>query len=355
MTTNFHLFAGQSLANGTSNETTTDLLGAQTDPLIQRFALNGSLQPLQSPDTDGVTATKPGRSFAEAVGSPIIVNTHAEGGQGYATLKKGSNTYNEVIDALTAGVPSTPVVAKSMHIIHGEADIDKTQSVYQGYLAEWQADYNADIKAITGQSADIPAFICQKTYQGIDTVSLAQVAAARENPAIHLVCPKYTLGTQVHLPNLSYVYLGEYHARAYKTWRDTGSWSPLWPTRVIATRNVVTIDFHVPYGPLVFDTTTVAAQTNQGFQVRDADGTKTITSVELLGTSSVKITLSSELGASPMVRYGANGLGNLRDSDPGVSYHDGTPLRNWCVLFDDPIFAAGKAPPSTTARKAGAL
>lgn len=355
MTTNYHLFAGQSLADGTPNETTVDILGAQSNPAIQRFTLAGALQALQAPDTDGLSTTKPGRSFADSVGSPIIVNTHAEGGRGYATLKKGSNTYNESTATLALGHASTPVVAKSVHIIHGESDTDKSQATYQGYLNEWQSDYQTDIKAITGQSADIPAFICQKTYQGIDAVALAQVAAARANPLIHLVCPKYQLGSQIHLPNLSYIYLGEYHARAYKTWRDTGAWEPLWPTRIVATRNVVTIDFHVPYGPLVFDTTTIASQASYGFQVRDDNGTKTISSVELLGTSSVKITLSSELGSTPMVKYAGNGLGNLRDSDPSVSYYNSTPLRNWCVLFDDPIVHAGKAPPSTTARKTGVI
>jgi hypothetical protein len=38
-------------------------------------------------------------------------------------------------------------------------------------------------------------------------------------------------------------------------------------------------------------------------------------------------------------------LGNLRDSDPGVSAYDATPLRNWALQTLDPLGIVEQKPP----------
>ena len=131
---------------------------------------------------------------------------------------------------------------------------------------------------------------------------------------------------------------------------DGLTWTPLSPTSVTRTGNVITATFYVPVPPLQFDTTLVLPKANQGFEYFDNSPTPpTITNVQIVGNT-VRITLSAiPTGSNQRLRYAYTGVigqvganqvgsprGNLRDSDATPSLY-GSNLYNWAVTFDKPV------------------
>jgi hypothetical protein len=120
---------------------------------------------------------------------------------------------------------------------------------------------------------------------------------------------------------------------------------------------VVTVHFHVPVPPLVWDTTFDAPaitewKNGKGFELRDASGNITITSVAIAASGdAVQITAGTDLPASGLiVGYALTGQGvqlsnhskavrwgQLRDSDPftGATSKQANP--NYSVSFEMPV------------------
>lgn len=194
--------------------------------------------------------------------------------------------------------------------------------------------------------------LCQLSSQAatvtnvLKQVSLGQLNACKDNPTkLFMVGPKYQLNyaDNTHLTNYSYRWLGEYHAKAWKSILTTGSWKPLWPTETSLTDNIIRISFNIPQGPLVFDTTLVATIPNYGFEYMDDTASASISSVAI-DNSDIVITLDgTPTGANKKIRYaytnqvgGPGPKGNLRDSDTTPSFY-GNALYNWCVHFEEDI------------------
>lgn len=277
---------------------------------------------------------------AEHAALDLGTHTEARNATAYSGLKKGTGPYA----AMVAWVTGHSEDVTALHVIHGEADANAGASAatYQGYLEEWHSDYLTDLKAITGQVGDFPMLVCQThswDAYGLSgpTTGLGQLQAAIDNADIYMVGPHYQLdgaGDGVHLSATGYADLATLHARALSSVLDTGDWEPLRPTGATLGGSVITVDFTVPTGNLQFDTSTVAAQTNQGFSVVSDSGDETIADVSLgVDGTSVEITVSGTPGANPKVRYGwaADGFGNLCDSETD----DG--LANWCVHFEQAV------------------
>jgi len=293
----------------------------------------------------------------------IVATKNGVGGYNYGQLKKGTAPYATGL----AQVQSVKDAAYALHrpdrvsavtVIHGESDhvAGTTASEYLGYLSEWQSDYENDIKGITGQSGTIPLFTDQMdsytTYgQATSPIPLAQLAATENNPnKLYLVTPKYflTYSDGIHLLNTSYRWLGEYYAKVMKKVIVDGEvWKPLSPTTISRNGNILTVDFHVPSGSLVFDTTVVSPRTNYGFDYSDSTSSASITNVEIFDSHTVKITLNqTPTGANPTLSYAYTGTagalagaqsvgsaaGNLRDSDTTISA-SGNTLYDWAVQF----------------------
>lgn len=308
------------------------------------------------------------RGVLDLVASPpseILFHGQAWGGKNYAALKKGgsSGVFEKIIAQAEDINASRPLaIYKGVSCIHGEQDGLDNNTNYAANLTEWQANFETDLKAATGQTEDIPLFICQvgsaSGYgytSGIATVAfpsqLQQLVAHKANSKIHLVCPKYQLDyyDHSHITNKAQRVLGEYYAKAFAVVEAGGTWEPLRPTTIVGAGNTVTISFTGRLGNLVFDTTLVEPATNQGFAYQD-DAGRTITNVQIVNNQ-VVITLSGTIGANPLVSYaynnGAGGAanqvaglgarGNLRDSDTAVSAFDGARLYNWCVIFRESV------------------
>ena len=157
-----------------------------------------------------------------------LMNNNAIAGAAYASLKKGTQAYADGLTQITyakdqAVVLNRPYSVTAVATLHGPADASNA-SVYHEYLNEWRTDLNTDIKAITGQTANIPMFIDQSsnfTAYGNTTSELvsAQLKAAEENALTYMVGPKYqfTYNTDnTHLTNESYRWFGEYLGKAIK-------------------------------------------------------------------------------------------------------------------------------------------
>jgi len=319
-------------------------------------------------------ASAMGNGLTSLNGYQIAVTKHGVGNTEYAGLKKGTNPYlNGLNQALfvKSGAENIGKVSRIIAVtsIHGERDhvIGTDASTYEGYLSEWQEDYDNDLKMITGQYNDIPLFTDQvSSFTGYNSatsvIPIAQLNASENNlNKIYLVTPKYFFDYAdfAHITNTSYGWLGEYYAKVInKVVHEGVSWRPLSPDRAIISGNIIYVDFHVPEGELVFDTTLVSERNNKGFEYYDSTSSATISNVEILDEDTVKITLSGiPTGNNQRVRYAYTGVpgtqpgaqnsdsagGNLRDTDTATSLYGNT-LYNWAVHFDEPIIVDSSLP-----------
>lgn len=322
------------------------------------------------PGTEAATETM-SSAFANLASDegrhPMLVSVHGAGAFPYFKLKKGTRPYEtgmiqvRAAKALADKLGRTYVV-RAVTNVHGESDHAEKTTTYARDLAEWQADYERDIQAITGQREPVPMFHTQisswtRMMKGTPTSAIPQAqleASIASHGKIVLVGPKYHLPYAkdgVHLSNEGYRHLGEDYAKAYRrVVLENGTWEPLRPIAIARDGRVITVRFAVPSPPLVLDTERVADPGSYGFEYTDAAGTSPrIEKVELTGADTVAIILSAEPTAQDRrIRYAFTGTkgarsgpetgarGNLRDSDATPSRH-GYALYNWCVHFDEPV------------------
>jgi hypothetical protein len=295
----------------------------------------------------------------------LLVSAHGLGGKPYSDLKK-----NGALAAYANGMAQAQaghdlaLAAGKTHVIravtnvHGESDHNKGNVNYATDLVEWQSDYEADARAITGQTEPVPMLHTQfsswtKLAGGLTTsaVCAAQLAAHVDAPGkVILVGAKYHLpyaADGVHLTNEGYRHMGEDYAKVYRRVILEGkTWEPVRPKTVARAGAVVTLKMHVPAPPLVLDTALVSDPGSMGFEWTD-DGpvVPTIASVAVIAPDTVVVTLSGAPNANGRIRYAFTGVagakggpttgprGNLRDSDKTPS-RDGYALYNWAVHFD---------------------
>ncbi len=232
-------------------------------------------------------------------------------------------------------------------LTHGECDA--TNDHYEDELRRLFVDYDADLKAITGQTETIPLLVSQQcTFpaEGGPSPSTLAVwsAGVRWPNEIIDVGPKYQyayLRDKVHLDAAGYRRLGEKYAEVYDVVvRQRKPWAPLQPVAVKRSGNTITVDFHVPNPPLAWDESLAPPHQGtftewargRGFEVLADQRPLVITGVQLRGTS-VVIVLRDPLPPSMAVTVGyavqqdakvASGgdvhgrRGQLRDSDPFV-------------------------------------
>ncbi|MFO0735959.1 MAG: hypothetical protein U0270_08765 [Labilithrix sp.] len=315
----------------------------------------------------------------------LLMSLHGRSGNTYWCLRKGGCNYmtglnhpfdqgmQEVQSGLyLAKAQGKSYVVRAVVAIHGESDhysytagnqefpnsgSDGTPGEIQNYadgLLEWQSDYETGVKEITRQSQPVPMFISQISgWNDAKTSKVAQFqldAHVRAPGKVILVGPAYALELGqvdcLHYTNVGEQHLGEMFGKVYaKVVLEGRTWEPVRPQTVTRNGAELTVRFHVPEPPLVFDTSIVAATKDMGFEYLDGAGNvQAITKVELTGADTVKITLASDAGPghltyaqnqtpSTCIGTPSGARGNLRDSDKTPSQH-GFPLYNWSVHFD---------------------
>ncbi len=382
--TYFHVIStGQSLAVGAfstpalslsqpyNNLMFVDGLQGSITPLIPLIETgNGSLE---SPSS-GIANSL--RAYDTLLQRPVIVGLRAQGGTSYTGLKKGTTIYNDILNQVSTAKTAVDGLADNtffktlgVTLAHGEDDqYLGLASSYQANLEELQADYENDVNAITGSTDTLPLFISQMNTGWSSEVALAQYEAHKNNPnKIILIGPKYQYSyhtDNLHLSNIGSRYSGEMFAKVMKkVVIDGDTWNPLMPTALNRNGAVIVLDYNIPVGALVLDTTNMVQHTNYGFEFTQTGGNNpNISNVQLINSDSqVQITLDAvPTGTDQKIRYAWTcGLtpdpfagrcadptdpdavgGNLRDSDSSISpASDGTglPLYNWGVTFEEPI------------------
>lgn len=240
----------------------------------------------------------------------------------------------------------------AVFLTHGESDAaigtGITAAEYEAGVVKLAQDYDADLRAITGQTQKVMLFTSQQgsfppVADVIPSTTNALWSVSVKNPS-DIVCvgPKYQyeyVADRVHLPAAAYERVGEKYAEAYYETVVMGKrWRPLEPVQVTRVGREITVRLHVPYPPLSWDEAFAAPHQSmghpwskgKGFEVATAAGAKlVIDSVAIVG-SAVRITLAADPPAGALaVRYAivqdvagaAGGLpegrhGLLRDADP---------------------------------------
>ncbi|MEO8179266.1 MAG: dockerin [Deltaproteobacteria bacterium] len=262
----------------------------------------------------------------------------------------------------------------AIFLTHGESDAGNAN--YANDMLQLWTDYNADLKAITGQTQDIPLFTSQQhgiymyaagqADRNIDVSTKLQWTASLDHPG-QIVCtgPKYQypyFTDFLHLVPLGYELMGEKYAEVFYQHVLLGRpWKPLQPLAPTLTRSgpVITVDFYVPVPPLAWDD--VLPKPHQadlmewaqgrGFEVRTAGQGSTpltIQSVELLDQDTVQITCTTDVPAGATLGYAATSdgaaisgvsprWGQLKDSDPFVGELTQMVQANYAVAFELPV------------------
>ena len=314
-----------------------------------------------------IGSTLADKLITSGISKNVFFHGQAYGGKAYSEIKKGGSTgvYEKCITqagSVKLREPST--VYRAIAFIHGEQDGINNNTSYADNISEWISDFNSDLKLITGQSEDIHGYLCQTASAGgygfnggisetTFPTPLQQLTAHKTNSLVTMVCSKYFLKyyDHAHITNKSQGILGEYYAKAIEYECRTGTkFEPCRPIRFTKTGNKVIIKFTGVEHGLSFDTEMVSPAANNGFSYSDAAG-NSISSVSITGDDEVTITLSGNVGASPVVAYayhngsggavnqadGQGDRGNLRGTSKDTSKVTGQPLHPWCVIFREEI------------------
>jgi len=259
----------------------------------------------------------------------------------------------------------------AIFLTHGESDAGNPN--YTNDMLQLWTDYNADLKAITGQTQAIPLFTSQqhgifqyapgRAALNIDLSTTLQWTASLDHPE-EIVCvgPKYQYPYDpdwLHLQPLGYELMGEKYAQAFYQHVLLGRpWKPLQPIASTVARNgaVITVDFEVPVPPLAFDE--VLPRPHQedltewaegrGFEVRTGATRLAIASVTLVDEDTVQITLAADVPAGATLGYAAMSdaaavpnvtprWGQQKDSDPFVVAFTNQAQPNYAVSFELPV------------------
>ena len=320
-----------------------------------------------------------------AVSGGDYVNVHGEfgeNGQCMTYLRKGapqSGVNGHAYEATLMEARAITRLAKASNktygigaiiVTHGECDAGN--SSYESELFKLSSDYNADLPIITGQSQKIQMIVSQQNSSNDRAAStLAQWRVGVSHPA-EIVCsgPKYQypyFSDHLHLTTAGYERLGEKYGQIYFERVVMGrDWQPLQPTQVERNGRLISVHFHVPVLPLVWDTllplpqqSSLAWREGKGFEVRAGNSNVTISTVEIVADT-VRITCASDLpptgvvvgyamqaggpnaaqvkdASGTLLWTGTVRWGQLRDSDPFRGATTMMVQPNYSVAFEIPV------------------
>ena len=243
-------------------------------------------------------------------------------------------------------------------VTHGECDAGNSD--YENDLYQLWSDYNTGLPAITGQKQKIQMIVSQQNSCNDRSAStLAQWKIGLDHLA-DIVCsgPKYQYPSEegIHLTADGYRQLGEKYGQVYYERVVLGrNWQPLQPTTVKRNGAVITVHYHVPVPPLIWETAFQSPHQSveewkqgKGFEVSTAGGEKVAIASVAISGDAVIITCASDPGPNARVGYAMIGekvrmnasfqgtfrWGLLRDSDPFKGAGTGKAQPNYGVAFE---------------------
>ncbi|WP_256804587.1 hypothetical protein [Pseudomonas putida] len=285
----------------------------------------------------------------------VLASVHGRGGYRVNQLNKGTLYYANSITAVIAAKAEATRLGYAYRVpfidwIQGEADRNMASGGYLAAMLQLQADYDADIRAASGQPEAVPILLDQisnwTAYGGQTSyVPLDQLQAAIDYPSrFYCAGPKYwfpTVSDGIHLPFDSSMKLGCMRARASQAIIDGRTWLPTHAISAVRSGAVIRLQFHTPSWPLVIDTTRVTDPGNWGIRYVDDAQSASVQSVRHVGGNTIEVTLSAvPTGGNPYIGIadiGAAGAAGgpstgarscLRDSSPDLDGY-GNPVFNW--------------------------
>jgi lysophospholipase L1-like esterase len=359
------------------------------DPADPTLAMAPLIEPIGRPSTaypsswpTNIAGETPHAAMADEITALVkaasdrdFVSVHTEvgeNGQGIRFLKKNPDQQGVLGHAFAASLIETKAIARlaraagksfgvgAIIVTHGENDAGNAK--YEDQLHQLWQDYSADLPAVTGQTQPIQMILSQQNSTNNRSAStLAQWKIGVDFPDNIVCCgPKYQYpsGDGTHLTTLGYRELGEKYGQVYFDRVILGQhWQPLQPTGITRNGKTITVHFHVPVEPLVWDTTfdpphqTVDPwKQGKGFELSTSKGQMiAIESVEIAGDD-VVIACATDPGPGTVVSYAMIGektrmskpfpglarWGLLRDSDPFQGAATGKPQPNYAVAFEMP-------------------
>jgi hypothetical protein len=392
---NHMLSYGESLSVGA---TAQNILSTSQPYLNTTFSKGPRLDPLGSGETLGIIPLVEQYNSPASDGGGNRGETHCSGAANYASLeliRKGISPNEHIIFASTAGYGGAKIsdlakggaiyprvlnhINKARELNAGKSHkavftpfiIGTNDAFYatsyvnfKNTFQQVHLDFNADVKALTGQDEDVLFAIVQISY-GVKTqpqISKALWDLPQENENFLFITPTYHLqhSEGTHLTNIGYKRLGAYFGRAYSQYYTEGRYPDcIKPLAALVEGSKIQIKFDVPALPLQVDRTTLAQTTDDGFKVLLLDENGLIATdtngdeiaLPILKVSAEDDSVFLELNAPPtnqiLVRYAMDYLGaglnilngasgNLRDSTPdsvdiaGVTQH----LYHVCPHFE---------------------
>ncbi|HDS0942745.1 TPA: hypothetical protein QDZ12_006117 [Pseudomonas putida] len=285
----------------------------------------------------------------------ILASVHGRGGYRVNQLNKGTIYYANSLTAVAAAKAEATRLGLGYRVpfvdwIQGEADRNMAAGGYLSIMLQLQADYDADIRAISAQPEAVPILLDQISnwtmYGGATSfVPLEQLQAALDYPTrFYCAGPKYWLPTVadgIHMTSESSMKLGCMHARAGQAITDGRTWLPTHAISASRSGAVITLRFHTPSGPLVIDTARVTDPGNWGIRFVDDTQSASVQGVKHVGGNTIEVTLSAvPTGGNPYIGIADIGAGGaaggpttgarscLRDSSLDLDGY-GNPLFNW--------------------------
>jgi lysophospholipase L1-like esterase len=296
------------------------------------------------------------------------VSVHSEvgeNGQGMVFLKKNAVPKGVNGRSYEAAMIETKAITRlakaagktygvgAIIVTHGENDAGNAH--YEEQLRQLWQDYNADLAAITGQTQKIQMIVSNDRSPS----TLAQWEIGVDYPA-DIVCsgPKYQYPSPegVHLTAEGYRELGEKYAQVYFERVILGKdWQPLQPIKTQRNGAVITVAYHVPAPPLVWETSFEPPHQSvpewkegKGFEVSTSGKVKAAIESVAISGDAVVITCASDPGPNALVGYAMIGekkrmavpfhgiarWGLLRDSDPFKGSITGKAQPNYAVAFE---------------------
>lgn len=297
----------------------------------------------------------------------FLVSNVAVDAAPYTSLMQGTVPYNNSLAQVTAAKSLAEAAGKQyvflgICCIHGESD--DTNVAYQSDLIDWQANYDTDIKAITGQANDVLFYAVQQTayrfdqngktpplYLGSSQTQLLN-AAISEPTKIKIIGPQYMFdyADLIHHTTADRRWQGEQFAVAIYQDHFGAGYTPFIPLSATLSGSDIDIEFQVPTPPLQFNFSETMYRSAKGFTYWDDVGLfATISSVNIVGPTTVRVTLAAPpTGANQRIMYAGfpvldvgppklqGTCGNLTDSTTGVSLREYNLVR-FCPNFNLPV------------------
>ncbi|HCA4923512.1 TPA: SGNH/GDSL hydrolase family protein [Acinetobacter baumannii] len=292
----------------------------------------------------------------------IFASTAGHGSYRIDQLVKASAWYPTLINHVTQAMSlvGSDYKVQCIPFIQGANDAAAAtrtpKSIYKPKLKQLRIDADADIKSVTQQPDDIKFIIAQMSYgtRAWSDQALSHLELVKEDEGFCMATPMYHFpydADGVHLTNIGYKWISAYFGRAYKQ-LIVENRQPDFINPIVAQLigDEVHINFEVPKAPLVIDTATLAATTDNGFKVLANGAAVTISNIttqddkvilklSAIPTGSLKVRYALDyLGSGINLTEGASG--NLRDSTNDVVAIDGgiKPLYHVCPHFELTVF-----------------